>query len=81
VLPNVHGDKVAVAGDPRIPIRHLAGVHRLQDAFQAELDAMEAFASARLFAISKGHPDQELEFDRDIDASISPSFSAAARTI
>jgi hypothetical protein len=57
VLPKVYGDKVTVAGDPKAPIHHVVGVLDLKMLSEAELDALEAFAEARLSAMAQENPD------------------------
>jgi hypothetical protein len=58
VLPKVYGDKLTVAGDPKGPIHHVVGVLDLKALSDTELDALEAFAEARLSAIARESPDK-----------------------
>ena len=50
VLPKIYGDKLTVGGDPKAPIRHVVAIGDLTALSDAELDALERLADARLAA-------------------------------
>jgi hypothetical protein len=50
LYPSRYGDKIVHAGDSAMPITHTVSVIDLKQLSNAELDALERFANARLAA-------------------------------
>jgi hypothetical protein len=58
LLPKVYGDKVTVAGDSKAPLHHVVAAIDFAALSDAELDALKAFAEARLLAIAQQNRDK-----------------------
>jgi hypothetical protein len=63
LVPKKYGDRIVHAGDQDAPIQHIVGRLELERLSEAELDALERFADARLAATevaenSKGSNEQ-----------------------
>lgn len=63
LVPKKYGDRIVHAGDQDAPIQHIVGRLELERLSEAELDALERFANARIAATevaedSKGSNEQ-----------------------
>lgn len=64
VLPKVYGDRLTVAGDSKAPLHHVVEVVDLAALSDAELNALEAFAEARLPSVAQENPDKASDDQR-----------------
>jgi hypothetical protein len=59
--PAKYGDKVTVAGDAENPLQHVINVLDMTKLSNAELDALERFANARLAAVEAAEDSEDTD--------------------